>query len=349
METRHKIYFQNALQIQKLPTESISLVVTSPPYPMIEMWDEIFAQMNPTIRSALDQADGKTAFDLMHHELFTIWAEMYRVLIPGGILCINIGDATRTLGGNFALYPSHARIISGCQELGFSSLPEILWRKQTNAPNKFMGSGMLPPGAYVTLEHEYILIFRKGSKREFSSSDQKTLRQQSAYFWEERNNWFSDIWDFKGIPQNLEKAANRERSGAFPFELAFRLINMFSVYGDTVLDPFLGTGTTTIAAMISGRQSIGYEIDPSFADAINDRIRNLIPFAEELVQNRIENHLKFVEIRKKEQKKIEYNNQNHDFAVMTNQETQLLLFKVNKIIQNQSDDYIVDYIKFEKK
>ena len=93
-----------------------------------------------------------------------------------------IGDATRSLDKNFALFSNHARIISGCLNIGLQNLPNIIWRKQTNAPNKFMGSGMLPPGAYVTLEHEFILIFRKGRKREFKTDEEKLNRQESSFF-----------------------------------------------------------------------------------------------------------------------------------------------------------------------
>ena len=133
-----------------MSNESIDLVVTSPPYPMIEMWDQIFTSQNEKIGRALNKKDGPTAFELMHQELDKVWDELYRVLKVGGIACINIGDATRTINSHFALYTNHSRIQTYMQKLGFSALPAILWRKQTNAPNKFMGSGMMPPGAYVT-------------------------------------------------------------------------------------------------------------------------------------------------------------------------------------------------------
>jgi DNA modification methylase len=224
---------------------------------MIEMWDDLFCARDPAVRAALDCGDGLRAFNLMHCDLDRAWLEIGRVLIDGGWVCVNVGDATRTIDGRFRLYPNHARVISACTSLGFDILPAVVWRKQTNAPNKFMGSGMLPAGAYVTLEHEYILLMRKGAKREFSAADKKRLRRQSAYFWEERNRWFSDIWDFKGTRQDLSISSSRERSAGFPFELPYRLINMSSIQGDTVLDPFVGTGVTTLAAMASGRDSVG--------------------------------------------------------------------------------------------
>jgi len=199
MITTHKIIFQDSSNMRVLSDESIDLVVTSPPYPMIEMWDQIFADQNEEIGRALKNNDGPTAFELMHQALDKVWDELYRVLKVGGIACINIGDATRTINSRFALYTNHSRIHTYMQNIGFSALPAILWRKQTNAPNKFMGSGMMPPGAYVTLEHEYILILRKGNKKEFKTIDEKKQRRESSFFWEERNVWFSDLWCLTGL------------------------------------------------------------------------------------------------------------------------------------------------------
>ena len=189
MKSIHKVIFDNSTNLKSIDDESIDLVVTSPPYPMIEMWDEIFAKQNEEIKQALNDNDGNRAFELMHKVLDSVWEESFRVLKKGGFACINIGDATRTIDSHFRLYSNHSRIASKCFSLGFSSLPAIIWRKQTNAPNKFMGSGMLPAGAYVTLEHEYILVLRKGNKRQFKKAEDKLLRNQSAFFWEERNNY----------------------------------------------------------------------------------------------------------------------------------------------------------------
>ena len=190
MKTTHKHYICNAAKMAALADHSVRLVVTSPPYPMIEMWDEIFSRQDGKIEKALEKSDGSLAFELMHQVLDQVWKEVFRVLSPGGFACINIGDATRTLEDNFGLYPNHARILNAAQALGFTALPCILWRKQTNAPNKFMGSGMLPAGAYVTLEHEYILILRKGGKREFTSPAAKENRRQSAFFWDFETSGF---------------------------------------------------------------------------------------------------------------------------------------------------------------
>jgi DNA modification methylase len=179
-QTSHQIIIGAAQKMEQIKSNSIALVVTSPPYPMIAMWDEIMSDQNPKILEAFKNNNGPLAFELMHLELDRVWAEVERVLIPGGFACINIGDATRTINGDFALYPNHSRIITAFQKLGVPNLPNILWRKQTNAPNKFMGSGMLPSGAYVTLEHEWILVFRKGGKRQFNTEGEKLRRKESS-------------------------------------------------------------------------------------------------------------------------------------------------------------------------
>ncbi|MBD3202712.1 site-specific DNA-methyltransferase [Candidatus Woesearchaeota archaeon] len=339
MMTKHKILFQDARKIKELEDHSVDLMITSPPYPMIEMWDEMFSEQNPKIKEALNNKDGKTAFELMNQELDKVWDEVYRVLKPNGIACINIGDATRTVNGDFKLYPNSSRIVSYCNKIGFSSLPKILWKKTTNAPNKFMGSGMMPPGAYVTLEHEYILIFRKGGKREFKKSDEKINRRESSFFWEERNVWFSDIWEgLNGVLQKLKDEKIRDRSAAYPFELAYRLVNMFSVKGDVVLDPFFGTGTTMLAAMASARNSIGVEIDPNFENTILGRIEAIKEYSNKINSDRIKKHLEFVKKREEEKGPLKYTNEHYGFKVMTRQEKSLLfndLKKVEKISDNE--------------
>ncbi len=343
MSTTHKIIYKSAQKLTGIEDESIDLVITSPPYPMIEMWDEIFCKQNTKIKDALEKSESEMAFQLMHEELKKVWCEISRVIVPGGIVCINIGDSTRTIGKRFQLFPSHARIIEHFLELGFQSLPEIIWRKQTNAPNKFMGSGMYPPGAYVTLEHEFILIFRKGNKREFKQEERKIIRRESSYFWEERNIWFSDIWNFKGISQNMNNKLTRKRSAAFPFELAYRLVNMFSIKGDTVLDPFLGTGTTSIAAMTSERNSIGIEIDISMKDIIKSNIENFKNIANNYIEKRIKNHLDFIEKRTKIKGPTKYQNEKLGFSVITKQETALKIYYVEKIRKINENEFVVDY------
>jgi DNA modification methylase len=332
MKTLHRVFFDDSREMKKVPDSSVDLVVTSPPYPMISMWDSVFSKQNPAVAAALRSSDGDGAFELMHRELDKVWRQMYRVLKNGGFACINIGDATRSVDGDFKMYLNHSRVLQCCLRLGFNALPMILWRKQTNAPNKFMGSGMLPAGAYVTLEHEYLLILRKGGKRVFKSDAEKTRRKQSAFFWEERNLWFSDFWeDLKGTRQSSIDTSLRERSGAYPFELAYRLINMFSLKEDTVLDPFLGTGTTMFAAMAAGRNSIGIELDLNFREHILSRIKNLVDDANTLIRRRIQNHIRFVQSRLDAKKTTGYVNKHYGFPVMTRQETEILLEELTKI------------------
>jgi DNA modification methylase len=346
--TKHTIHFKNANDLSDLKDQSISLVVTSPPYPMIEMWDHSFASQNPEIGEALKNDDSKYAFELMHRVLDKVWKECYRVLQKGGIACINIGDATRTVDKKFQLFPNHARIISAFFDLGFSNLPNIIWRKQTNAPNKFMGSGMLPPAAYVTLEHEFILVFRKGNKREFRAGE-KPNRRESSYFWEERNQWFSDLWDFKGTSQILSENGIRKRSGAFPFEVPYRLINMFSVRGDTIVDPFLGTGTTMFAAIASGRHSVGYELESNFQNIIQENLLSTssLNLINDTIRQRILNHKRFIErrIQKKGKDSIKYQNKFFSFAVMTRQEKKLLLQFIKSIQKTEQNSFQASYIQ----
>ena len=320
----HTLHFASSQEMHHLQNDSAALVVTSPPYPMIEMWDESLAADDPRIADALQQGDGRRAFDLMHAQLDSVWVECLRVLRPGGIMCINVGDATRSVGGSFALYTNHSRITAACERLGFSSLPPVLWRKPTNAPNKFMGSGMLPAGAYVTYEHEYILIFRKGYKRSFTTAE-AGIRRRSAFFWEERNQWFSDIWDLKGARQLMSGDQARSRSAAFPLELAYRLVHMYSMQTDVVLDPFAGTGTTTLAAMLGGRSSVGYERLAALGPVIARTLEQATLLDAQIRETRLSSHASFVADRIASGKVLKHHNVHYDMPVMTGQERELVL------------------------
>ncbi|MCF2136337.1 MAG: site-specific DNA-methyltransferase [Candidatus Thorarchaeota archaeon] len=346
VESRHQLIIGDARDMASIQAESVNLVVTSPPYPMIQMWDEIFTSINPTIQHALSNGDGHAAFEIMHQELDRVWREAYRVLRPGGIMCINIGDATRKIGPDFQVYANHARVLRSARTLGLQVLPWIIWRKPTNSPSKFMGSGMMPPSAYVTLEHEYILIFRKGGLRKFKTEDEKQRRRESAYFWEERNHWFSDIWnDVAGASQTLDSGESRDRSAAFPVELPYRLIQMFSVFGDTVLDPFAGTGTTLLASILTARNSIGIEIDPALMTVIDNRIRTAPSLASTLIQQRIQDHIAYVNEREQSRDKtqMKYMNKILNCPVMTKQEIEMRLYRPVTISKTGDSEYAVQY------
>ncbi|MHA1283057.1 MAG: DNA-methyltransferase [Promethearchaeota archaeon] len=350
METIHKVYYKNSNNMIDLEDNSIDLIITSPPYPMIEMWDPMFSSLNIEIKEALEKKEGRKAFHLMHKELEQTWKECIRVLKPGGIICINIGDATRKINKTFQLFTNHINIAKFFQENNFITLPCILWRKPTNSPTKFLGSGMLPPNAYVTLEHEYILIFKKGNnKRQFKPKSEH--RYNSAYFWEERNIWFSDIWmDIRGTSQNINNNGNnrkiRDRSAAYPLELPYRLINMFSIYGDTILDPFWGTGTTSLAAIISARNSIGYEINPEFKRSFENRFQKIKEITNSYLYNRIQNHISFIKKYIKEGKEPKYKANNYDFPVITQQERKILFYTI-KDTKIDQDIYTVIHKKFK--
>lgn len=242
---------QSAERMPKLDDGSVHLVVTSPPYPAIEMWD---AQLAAQTGVALDAPGGFAA----HHALLDrVWAECERVLAPGGLLAINIGDATRSDAEGFRCRLNHVEVARACEALGLSSLVPILWKKPTNKPNAFLGSGFLPPNAYVTLDCEFILLLRKGKPRAFPAKD--PLRYASQMSKAERDVWFSQLWDVRGAAQDVPGSA------PFPPEIPYRLVRMLSCLGDVVLDPFAGTGTTLAVARALGRKAVGCEINPDLA------------------------------------------------------------------------------------
>ena len=345
MKTEHAVHVGDSRELDGVADESVHLVVTSPPYPMIEMWDAPFSKLDPAIGDALDAGDGRAAFDAMHEQLAAVWREVARVLVPGGIACVNVGDATRKIGGSFRLFSNHARNIEWFTGNGFQALPDMLWRKPSNRATKFMGSGMVPPNAYATLEHEYVLPFRKGdSRRTFEPGLDR--RYESAYFWEERNRWFSDLWeDVAGVDQTLSDGGDalRERSAAFPLAVPHRLVNMFSVYGDTVLDPFWGTGTTSVAALLAGRNSVGSELDPAFVPAFEERLEGIEERSRERNERRIEDHREFVAETDKE---LGYEAEHYDFPVVTKQERGVRLYSVADVT-GADGEYAATHRPFE--
>ena len=329
METTHRVVVGDSRDLA-LTEDSVDLVVTSPPYPMIEMWDDAFGSMNPAASEALADGDGDRAFEAMHAVLDDVWAELQRVLCPGGIACVNVGDATRTVDGRFRVYPNHARVLSAFESLGFDPLPDILWRKPANSAAKFMGSGMVPPSAYVTLEHEYVLVFRNGERRAFEPG--ATGRYEAAYFWEERNRWFSDVWtDVRGETQSLEGSEARDRSAAFPFAVPYRLVNMYSVYGDTVLDPFWGTGTTSLAAMVAGRNSVGVERDPAVVETFEARAEHVPDLSRSVVEGRLADHRAFVRETRDRGGSLDYEAEHYDLPVRTKQERGIRLYEAASV------------------
>jgi DNA modification methylase len=341
MRTEHVLHVGDAADMSAVADESVPLVVTSPPYPMIDLWDDLFATQDPDVRAALDAGDGDAAFDLMHAQLDAVWDEVTRVLVPGGVVCVNVGDATRSVRGEFQQYPNHARIVDAFRSRGLTPLPDVLWRKPTNSHTKFMGSGTLPPNAYVTLEHEYVLLFRKGGPRSFPPGDDR--RYESAYFWEERNRWFSDLWEFRGEEQALDGGSDdrRDRSAAFPLEVPLRLIRMFSVHGDRVLDPFAGTGTTALAAMHAARNSVGYDLDGDLFAALDDRLDDLPARSERRVVDRLDRHRAAMADRDGG-----YEAERFDFRVVTKRERRIRPYAVDSVAERSGGAgrrYVLDH------
>ena len=223
------IYYHSSECMPELEDESVQLVITSPPYPMIQKWDEVFHLQKEGVDLPID----KTCFIWMNDILNYTWKECYRVLIDGGIACINIGDATRTTNNEFICYPNYAQLSMSMWELGFSPLIPILWKKISNRPNAFLGSGFQPVNAYISQDCEFIGIFRKGKIRTFVG-EEKERRKKSTFTKEERDVWFQQIWT--GIPG----AKGSKKSSSWNPEIPTRLVRMFSIVGDTILDPFCG-------------------------------------------------------------------------------------------------------------
>ena len=260
LNSDYRVVIGDSRRMKEVEDESVHLIVTSPPYPMVSMWDPFFSEASAT------------SYDAMHEYLDQTWREVSRVLVQGGIACINIGDATRTTDGIFHLYPNHSRTIENFERLGFVTLPYVLWKKPTTKPHykgkgAFLGSGFLPPNAYVTIDMEYILIFRKGGPRSFPAKDPS--RYKSQFTKKQRDEWFSQVWTVPGARQNLEGL--ERRVAAFPEEIPRRLIQMFSIIGEVVLDPFLGSGTTLKVAMDLDRKFVGYEKLDQLAEVIRQK------------------------------------------------------------------------------
>ncbi len=251
-----KIIIGDSRKMTEVESNSVDLVVTSPPYWHIKDYG----------------VPGQIGYGQSLHEylkdLYRVWKECYRVLRSRRRLCINIGDqfARSIIYGRYKIIPLHAEFIAQCEDIGFDYMGSIIWQKKTTMNTtggaNVMGSYPYPPNGMIEIDYEFILIFKKPGK---SLKVSKDIKEKSKLTKEEWKEYFYGHWHFGGARQI-------EHEAMFPEELPKRLIKMYTFVGDTVLDPFIGSGTTVKAALDLGRNAIGYEINERFLDVIQDKL-----------------------------------------------------------------------------
>lgn len=258
LPTLHRLYRGDSRHLDAVESGSVHLVVTSPPYWTLKKYPNTAGQLG-----ALED------YQEFLKELSTTIRECYRVLIPGGRFICVVGDVClpRKVAKRHIVYPLHSDITVISREIGFENLTPILWYKISNAKfeaNTFSNILGKPyePNAVIKNDVEFILIQRKSGPYRKPSAGQRRFSYIPRKYYEK---WFRQIWDVRG-------ESTRRHPAPFPLELASRLIRMYSFVGDVVLDPFVGTGTTMLAAMQSGRNSIGYEIDASYVEMVRRRL-----------------------------------------------------------------------------
>jgi site-specific DNA-methyltransferase (adenine-specific) len=254
--TSHTIIIGDARDMREVPDSSVHLVITSPPYWQLKDY------------GSAKQIGFDDSYEAYINNLNLVWHECRRVLHPGCRLCVNIGDqfARSVYYGRYKIIPIRTEIIKFCESDGFDYMGAVIWRKVTTCNTTggavVMGSFPYPRNGILKLDYEFILIFKKYGQAPKTS---KAAKEASKMTTEEWNEYFSGHWTFPGEKQKKHLAM-------FPEELPRRLIRMFSFVGDTVLDPFLGSGTTSLAANNLDRNSIGYEINPDFVEIIKDKM-----------------------------------------------------------------------------
>jgi len=258
--TAHQIYLGDARGMAFLENESIQLIVTSPPYWTLKEY-----------RDCEGQLGGVEDYKEFLGELDKVWRHCLRALVPGGRLICVVGDvclSRRENQGRHRVVPLHASIQEHCREIGFDNLAPIIWHKIANAAYEVEnGSGFLgkpyEPNAIIKNDIEFILMQRKPGGYRTPSLAARLLSVIPAA---DHKEWFQQIWT------GLTGASTKDHPAPYPLELCNRLIRMFSFVGDTVLDPFMGTGTTSVAASRAGRHSIGLEINPTYFQFASDRL-----------------------------------------------------------------------------
>lgn len=260
-ETDHRLKKGDARNLGWIPDESVHLVVTSPPYWTLKQYNEEAGQLGEL-----------QEYEEFLDELDRVWNHCARVLAPGGRICCVVGDVclSRRVAGRHHVVPLHADIQVRMRKLGLDNLTPIHWYKVANGVTEASGNGAgyygkpYQPGAIIKNDVEYIMFFRKGGEYRSPSPIQKALSMLTK---DEMQTWFRTVW------ADVSGASTRDHPAPFPKEVARRLIRMFSFAGDTVLDPFMGTGTTSVAAIEAGRDSIGVEVDQEYFDLALKRVR----------------------------------------------------------------------------
>lgn len=260
LTTDHRLVEGDARHLSFLEDQSVHLVVTSPPYWTLKEYVGSEGQLG-------DVED----YDEFVSELGRVWRQCLRVLVPGGRLIIVVGDVclSRRLHGRHAVVALHASIQESCRRIGFDNLAPIIWHKIANAKFEMSGGGGFlgkpyEPNAVIKNDIEYVLMQRKPGGYRKPTAESRLL---SAIAEDDHRAWFQQIWTLGG-------ASTKDHPAPYPVALAERLIRMFSFAGDTVLDPFVGTGTTMLAAARWGRHSVGVEIEPSYMRYAERRLRS---------------------------------------------------------------------------
>ncbi|HCM29781.1 MAG TPA: DNA methyltransferase [Bacteroidales bacterium] len=256
MKTHHKIIIGDSRNMEEIADESIHLIVTSPPYWQLKDYGNE------------NQIGYNDTYEEYINNLNLVWSECHRVLHKGCRLCINIGDefARSVYYGRYKVIPIRTEIIKFCENYGFDYMGSIIWQKVTTCNTTggatIMGSYPYPRNGIIKLDYEFILIFKKYGN---APNVSKEIKELSKLTNEEWNQYFVGHWNFSGEKQDKHLAM-------FPEELPKRLIKMFSFVGETILDPFLGSGTTSLAAKKLNRNSIGYEINEDFLPIIKEKL-----------------------------------------------------------------------------
>lgn len=256
--TNHILVNCDARDLSFIDDLSVHLVITSPPYWTLKKY-----------RENVDQLGSIADYEIFIEELSKVWKDCFRVLVPGGRLVCVVGDVclSRKKHGRHLIVPLHADIITSCRKIGFDNLNPIIWHKISNASYEVKGKSRFlgkpyEPNAIIKNDIEYILMQRKPGGYRKPTNEQRLLSKISK---KEFGEWFRQFWNIPG-------ASTKNHPAPFPYELAYRIVRMFSFYGDTVLDPFCGTGTTMLAAMRTDRHSIGVEIDPEYCRSALSRL-----------------------------------------------------------------------------